>query len=82
MGTRHLLESAHRCALVRERGEANPLRQLIVDDEVLGPLLAKLPAWQAERFVGRAPEQTIEYLDEVVAQLPTPAEDGETELSV
>ena len=63
-------------------GRKNPLRQLIEDDEELGPVLRSLPDWHAERFVGLAPQQTVRYLDEVVSKLPLPEEDDLLQLSV
>ncbi len=63
-------------------GKENPLRSLIESDDLLGDVAAGLPPWDANRFTGRAEEQTIRYLDEVVAPLPCPDEDHLTELKV
>ena len=67
--------------LDREGGE-NPLRELLKGDPEVGPLLAKLPPWDPERFVGLAPSQTRDYLDQVVSELPIPPEDDLRELTV
>ncbi|MGE3166036.1 MAG: lyase family protein [Planctomycetota bacterium] len=60
----------------------NPLRSLLEADPVLAPIVASLPPWDARRFVGLAPEQTRNFLDEVVSRLPVPPEDNLRELSV
>ena len=64
------------------RGESNPLRKLIEGDEILAPVTAALPSWDAQRFTGRAAEQTTRYLDQVISQLPQPREDHLTDLKV
>ncbi len=64
------------------RGEKNPLRMLLEQDELLAPIVAALPDWNAQRFTGRAGDQTIRYLDLVVDQLPQPSEDYLTDLKV
>lgn len=69
----------------RERvlqGEENPLRSLIESDDFFGEVAASLPPWEPGRFTGRAEEQTLRYLDEVVDVLPRPDEDHLTELKV
>ena len=63
-------------------GKENPLRSLIESDDLLGDVAAGLPPWDANRFTGRAEEQTIRYLKEVVDPLPCPDEDHLTELKV
>ena len=63
-------------------GKENPLRSLIEADDMLGEVAASLPPWDADRFTGRAAEQTLRYLDEVADRLATPEEDHLTELKV
>ena len=63
-------------------GGANPLRDWLEEDPVLGPVVRRLPPWDPTRFVGLAPEQTIRYLDEVVRALPTPTEEAPADLEV
>jgi adenylosuccinate lyase len=65
-----------------EVGGANPLREWLEADPVLGPILRRLPPWDPARFIGLAAQQTIRYLDEVVGDLPTPAEEPPAELEV
>ncbi|MGA1203333.1 MAG: adenylosuccinate lyase [Planctomycetota bacterium] len=65
-----------------ESGGENPLRAMLEADEVLGPVVSALPAWDPARFVGLAPQQTIAYLEGAVADLPAPAELPPAELSV
>ena len=60
----------------------NPLRELIEKDSELAPILASLPPWDPQRFVGLAPLQTQRYLEDVVSNLPVPEDDGLTDLSV
>ncbi len=67
---------------LRESGGENPLRSLFEADPVLGPLLADVAEWDPLRFVGRAPEQTIDYLDSSVSTLPVPPDDDVRELTV
>ncbi|MCA8959312.1 MAG: adenylosuccinate lyase [Planctomycetes bacterium] len=67
---------------MREEGAPNGLRGMFEADDVLGPLLAELPPWEATRFTGRAAEQTRAYLDDVIAALPVPPEDELRELTV
>lgn len=64
------------------RGEKNPLRSLLEADEILSPVVAALPDWDAQRFTGRAGDQTVRYLDQIVAKLPQPSEDHLTDLKV
>ena len=64
------------------RGEKNPLRSLLEADEILSPVVAALPDWDAQRFTGRAGDQTLRYLDQIVAKLPQPSEDHLTDLKV
>lgn len=63
-------------------GESNPLRSLIEQDDFFGDVAASLPPWEPVRFTGRASEQTLRYLDNVVDLLPRPDEDHLTELKV
>ena len=77
-----LRQLAWRAAETVREGRGNPLRELLEADEVLGPLLDALPEWAPERFVGLASLQTRDFLDQVVAPLPVPEDDGESELSV
>jgi len=63
-------------------GGPNPLRQWLEEDEVLGPLVRRLPPWESSRFIGLASQQTIAYLDGVVDSLPTPEELPPSELEV
>ena len=65
-----------------DEGGPNPLRQWLEEDEVLGPLVRRLPPWDSSRFIGLAPQQTIAYLDGVVDSLPTPGEIPPSELKV
>ncbi len=67
---------------LRNGARENPLRRLLEEDPVLGPISAALPSWSPERYIGLAAHQTLEFLDGVVARLPVPAEDGLRELSV
>lgn len=63
-------------------GRPNPLRSLLEQDAEMAPLLEQLPPWDPQRFVGLAPQQTLSYLDDVVAKLPQPQDDDVSELSV
>ncbi|MEM7166441.1 MAG: adenylosuccinate lyase [Planctomycetota bacterium] len=63
-------------------GRPNPLRALLEEDSVLAPFLEQLPPWDPQRFIGLAPQQTLAYLDDVVAKLPQPVDDDVSELSV
>ena len=63
-------------------GRPNPLRSLLEGDEVMAPFLEQLPPWDPQRFVGLAPQQTLGYLDDIVAKLPEPIDDDVSELSV
>ncbi|MGE4633703.1 MAG: adenylosuccinate lyase, partial [Planctomycetota bacterium] len=63
-------------------GKGNPLRSLIESDDFLGEIVGSLPPWDPIRFTGRATEQTLRFLDEVVDLLPRPDEDHLTELKV
>ena len=65
-----------------EEGGANPLRGFLEEDEVLGPIVTRLPPWDPARFVGLAPQQTLKYLDTVVAALPLSGEEPPAELEV
>ena len=65
-----------------EEGGANPLRGFLEEDEVLGPIVKRLPPWDPQRFVGLAPEQTVNYLDTVVAALPASGGEPPAELEV
>ena len=73
---------AWRASEVVRKGEPNPLRSLLEEDEKLGPIVRSQPEWDPRRFVGLAPEQTFSYLDDVVGQLPRPDEDHIRELNV
>ena len=64
------------------KGEENPLRGFIESDSFFSDVAADLPPWEPVRFTGRAEEQTLRYLDEVVDLLPRPDEDHLTELKV
>lgn len=63
-------------------GKANPLRSMVESDEFLGEIARSLPPWEPVRFTGRATDQTLRFLDEVVDLLPRPDEDHLTELKV
>ncbi|MEC9476441.1 MAG: adenylosuccinate lyase [Planctomycetota bacterium] len=63
-------------------GEENPLRTYIESDSFFSKVASDLPPWEPVRFTGRAEEQTLRYLDEVVDLLPKPDEDHLTELKV
>ncbi|MFN0057107.1 MAG: lyase family protein [Planctomycetota bacterium] len=67
---------------LKTQGGENPLREMLAADSQLGPLLAQQPAWEPARFTGRAREQTIDYLDRVVAAIPKPKDDRRVELTV
>jgi len=63
-------------------GGENPLRELVENDPVLGPIAASLLPWAPSRFTGLAESQSLRYLDDVVDQLPRPEEDHLRELKV
>ncbi|HCA29080.1 MAG TPA: adenylosuccinate lyase [Ruminococcaceae bacterium] len=53
---------------VKEEGKENDLLQRIADDPIFGITLEELKETvKPEKYVGRAPQQTLEFLDEVVA---------------
>jgi len=64
------------------KGDENPLRRMIEEDDFFGEVASSLPPWEPHRFTGRAAEQTFRYLDDVVDLLPRPDEDHLTELRV
>ena len=52
------------------RGEANPLRELLARDELFAPLAGRLDELlDPARYVGRAPEQVVEFVAEEVDPL-------------
>ncbi|RKY18893.1 MAG: adenylosuccinate lyase [Planctomycetota bacterium] len=54
-------------ARVKQEGEANDLLQRLADDPLFASVKDDLPALcEPTRFVGRAPEQVLEFLGEVV----------------
>jgi adenylosuccinate lyase len=59
--------ASHAAASVIKEGGANPLRELLAKDPVLGQLARKLDELlDGRRYVGRAPEQVVEFVaDEV-----------------
>jgi adenylosuccinate lyase len=58
---------SHRAARAIKDGESNPLRALLATDPVLGRLASKLDSLlDGARYVGRAPEQVVEFVAEEV----------------
>ena len=58
---------SHRAARAIKDGEPNPLRALLAADPVLGRLASRLDALlDGARYVGRAPEQVVEFIAEEV----------------
>jgi adenylosuccinate lyase len=52
---------------VKEEGKANDLLERIAADPAFGMTMDQLQAiMKPQNFVGRAPQQTREYLDEVI----------------
>lgn len=59
--------ASHEAARAIKDGKSNPLRALLARDPVLGPLSSRLDALlDARRYVGRAPEQVVEFVAEEV----------------
>ena len=63
-----LRRASHEAARrMKEEGQTNPLRELLAEDPELGPLAARLDQiLDPARYVGRAPEQVVEYTREEV----------------
>jgi len=65
-----LRRATHEAATAIKAGKPNPLRDLLARDAVLGPIGPRLDdLLEGSRFVGRAPEQVLEYLAEEVDPL-------------
>ncbi|MBI5364142.1 MAG: hypothetical protein HZA53_13260 [Planctomycetes bacterium] len=63
-------QASHQAARAIKDGQPNPLRALLAKDPVLGKLSAKLDELlDARRYVGRAPEQVVEFVREDVEPL-------------
>ena len=63
----HLLSFSELFTLGKEEGGENDLIQRIAADPAFGVTEAELrDVLRPERYVGRAPEQTQEFIDEVV----------------
>jgi adenylosuccinate lyase len=59
--------ASHVAAAAIKDGKRNPLRDLLVQDPVLGRLAGRLDTLlDGARYVGRAPEQVVEYVAEEV----------------
>lgn len=65
-----------------EDGGDNPLRGLVENDDVLGPIAASQKPWESSRFTGLAESQARRYLADVVDRLPRPEEDHLRQLKV
>jgi len=62
-----LRRASHEAARAIKEGRANPLRELLARDPVLGRLAHKLDELlDGRRYVGRAPEQVLEFVREEV----------------
>jgi adenylosuccinate lyase len=56
--------------VMKEEGLPNPLRELLGRDPILGPLAPRLDSLlDGARYVGRAPEQVLEYVAEEIDPL-------------
>jgi adenylosuccinate lyase len=66
-----LRRASHAAAqAMKDEGVANPLRDLIARDPVLGPLAPRLDeVLDGSKHVGRAPEQVLEFVAEEVDPL-------------
>jgi adenylosuccinate lyase len=66
-----LRRASHEAARVmKEEGRPNPLRELLGRDPILGPLAPRLDSLlDGARYVGRAPEQVLEYVAEEIDPL-------------
>jgi len=62
-----LRSKSHEAARAIKEGKPNPFRELLAQDPTLGRLAGRLQSLlDASRYVGRAPEQVVEYLSEEV----------------
>ncbi len=62
--------ASHEAARAIKQGAPNPLRSLLAKDPVLATLAKRLDELlDARRYVGRAPEQVVEYVREEVDPL-------------
>jgi adenylosuccinate lyase len=60
-------QKSHAAARAIKEGQPNPFRELLASDPVLGRLASRLDSLlDASRYVGRAPEQVLEFLSEEV----------------